>query len=329
MIQVEGPPERWVVRGGRPADVVMDTHDGIPSYESDTGKIVVYDLLVAAERRAFLDRGDVAVAARKTMLVPRGYSMCAARSVCVGDHELCALHDDPDAAWVWRPLVYEVAGDLRRFGSQQELEWRWALQQMNEARDDVDAAIGVFLLQQALRVKKLYGRMPPLDRKTPGEKRLRKNARKRLYREYAAEVDRLYRMPERLPFMEANERARAILREHLCPQQQLELEATNAFHVRGTLNPLYRIELGNGAQIVSPRTRQPFASLCLHPERWIPHADVALATKLAIESGRDREEEMLAGARVRWYPGPTPARRLERDAWDRERELLPAPLASA
>jgi hypothetical protein len=327
MIEVKGPPSRWVVRGGRPSDVVMETHDGIPSYESDTGKILVYDLLVAAERRGTAVMEGHAVAIRETMLVSRGYSMVAARSVCVGDHELCALYDDPDAAWVWRPLIYRLGQALVRLGSQQELEWRWSLQEMNEARQDVFAELGEFMIGQVLELRRRYGSVPPITRKEGG-KRLRKNARKRLHREYEAEVARLYRMPDRLPFMGANERADAILREHLCPQQLLDLDATAAFYVRGTLNRLYRVELGNGAQIVDPETRTTIASLCLHPERWMPHADVALATKLAIESGPEREEEILAGARVRWLSSGRASRPRDRYAWDRERYLYPEPLAT-
>lgn len=326
MIDVAGPPSRWVVRGGRPADVAWDAHKGIPSYESDTGKILVYDFLCAAESRTFSDLGGLGVATSRVMLVPRSYEAVAVRSVLVGDHELAALYDDPDAAWVWRPLIYSLSDGLTRLGSQQELEWRWSLQQMNEARQDMDAELGVFMITQALQTKRLYGRMPPIERKQPGEKRLRKNARKRLYRAYVAEVSRLYRCPDRLPFMEANERADAILREHLSPQQVLDLEASNGFYVRGTVNRLYRVELGNGLQIVDPRTRTTSVSLCLHPERWIPHADVALATKLAIESGPDGEKEMLAGARKRIVGMHRRPTREDAHAWQLERDLLPAPV---
>ncbi len=329
MIQVDGPPSRWIAKGGRPARVVEETHDGIPSYESDTGKILVYDLLVATQRRGFLPGQDRAIALNELMFTPRGYGMCAALSVLVGDHELCALYDDPDAAWVWRPLLYRLNGGLERFGSQQELEWRWSLQEMTEHRHDVEEGLGRFIAKQVDELRAMYGRVPALERRRTGEKRLRKNARKRIYRAYAAEEARLQREALRLPFMDANDRADAILREHLNPQQLLELDATGAFYVRGTINELYSIRLGNGAAIVNPRTHHLMASLCLHPERWMPHADVALATKLAIESGPEREQEILAGARVRWLGPGRPSFERDRYAWNRERDLLPAPLEAA
>lgn len=326
MIQVAGPPERWIVHGGRPSEVVRDTHGGIPSYESDTGKILVYDLLVAFDQPVkVLADGGVGVAFTATMLFPIGYAMAAARSVYAGDHELCALHDDPEAAWVWRPLVYRLGQDLTRLGSQQELEWRWMLHEQREAREEIEAATGRFMVAQIQELRRRYGRVPHLDRRRPGEWRLGKNARKRLHRDYVAEVQRLHADPELLPALEANDRADLILREHLAPQQLLDLDASGGFYSRGTIHRLYRVELGNGAQIVDPETRRPVASMCLHPERWMPHADVALATKLAIESGPEREKEMLAGARTRWYGSVTPPTRGDRAAWERERNLLPSP----
>jgi hypothetical protein len=323
MIEVAGPPERWIVEGGRPSAVCWDDHDGIPSYESDTGKILVFDLLIAAERSAAVEGPGGVALDRSTMLVPRGYGGASARSVS-GDHELAALHDDPDALWVWRPLLYTIGSGLTRLGSQMELEWRWALIESSRLMADrVDAELR-FVRGQIDEVVRRYGRavMPS---------RLRKNAQKRLYRAYCEAMTALDDAMPATPTQEANERARAILREHLAPQQRLEFDATRgaAFYVRGTVNRLYRVELGNGMQIVHPETRQPRVSLCLHPERWIPHADVALAQKLAIESGPDREAELLAGARPRPLAGRTAATVEERYAWDRERDLYPEPLTPA
>lgn len=327
MIEVAGPASRWVARAGRPADVVWGNHDGIPSYESDTGKILVYALLVANEVAGAHPQNGMASVGRTTMLFPHDYGMVATRTVCAGDHELAALHDDPDAAWVWRPLIYEIGTGLTRRGSQEELLWRWSLHEMDAHRQDVDDQLSSFVLQQMFALRRRYGCFPPMRREPGQGKRLRKNARKRAFREYAAEIERLQQVPARLPFQEADERADAILREHLNPQQLLDLDASGQFYARGTINRLYVIRPGNGAAIVNPRTRHELVSLCLHPEKWMPHADVALAITLAIESGPDGEEEMLAGARPRMNGQGRDSTRFDRAAWDRERALLPAPYA--
>lgn len=303
---------RVIARGGKPASCVP--YDGLPAYESETGALLVMECLLCFTGHA--------AASRFPMLLPRSYGIVSLRA----PSGLTALHDDPDAIWSWRPLLYQLKFyETQRYGSQQELEWRIGLQQARLSTSEFDDFQDRILVAQAAEMKKRYGRMPPITLQ-PGQTgfRLPKNARKRAYREYAAALD-AWEPPE-LPFVEANERAARILREHLNPQQRLELASRHYFYVRGTINRLYRIEPGNGASIVDPETHTVLVSLCLHPDEWIPHDDVALATKLLIESGPAGEEEMLAGARARPIHARPRPRSEEKRAWRMERELLPAQL---
>lgn len=98
----------------------------------------------------------------------------------------------------------------------------------------------------------------------------------------------------------AQKRAEMLLREHLTPQQLLDLEVRGHFFVRGEINKLYAIDPGNGFAICDHLTQEPTVSCCLHPEQWLPHDDVALATKLLLESGKSGEEEALSACRS--YP---------------------------
>lgn len=308
--EVKGPPSRWVVRGGRPAEVIR-FHGGMPSYEHGRDrKLVVFDNLVAFgghDDEIRVDPAGCAIVGRtNTTFLPVGYDAAAVRSVA-GDHELCALHDDPDAMWEWRPLVYELTKDgMTRFGSQMELTWRWGLAEAIEERESLEDELRE-LAVAAVREKR------PFD-------------------EYRADGDAAIAAWERererrgMRWREAEKKADRLLLEHLAPAQRLDLKAYGWFYARGTINKLYRIQPGNGCAIANPRTREVGVSLCLHPERWMPDGDVALATLLLIQSGPEGEEEMLAGARPRLGPVYSPSTRLERAAWERERELLPAPL---
>lgn len=132
-------------------------------------------------------------------------------------------------------------------------------------------------------------------------------------------------------FPEADERADAILREYLSPQQALELEAFGWFRCRGgRTGNLYKVDVGNGFEILDKRTCETVVSYCLHTEAWMPHGDIALATKLALE---DAELEVECLENARQYPrgdrrpvtlGDVIASRLERDLIPRRRELIVA-----
>lgn len=123
---------------------------------------------------------------------------------------------------------------------------------------------------------------------------------------------------------EANRRASDLLLEHLNPQQRLDFARSERFYVRGEANALYAVRLGDGAAIVDPRTREELVSICYHPEGWMPWEDVALATKLALESGIEGEALVLSTGRTRPIRAPRAASRAEREAWAMERELLRA-----
>lgn len=286
LFETRGFGRRHVSVGGAPAEALRHL-DGLPAYESESRLLHVMECLVVFG----------GTTSHEPTALPRSYDMAVARTQGGG---MTALHDDPDAVWRWRPCLYKL--DCHRtqtLGSQQELEYRrgmWDARQLAAERED---RLYAFVVHQANRERARYGGKLP-------RRRLRKNARKRAYREYLAFVDEVYVEPIDLPFMEARRKADAILREHLAPQQLLELEARSRFHVRGRVNALYRIDLGNGFYVVDPTTLEPLVSFCLHTEEWIPHADVALAVKLAIDSGQDGEAEILAAA------NPTPLMRQRR-----------------
>lgn len=303
MIQLDGPPRRWVPRHGRPAPC-LDRSDGLPAYESDLGALLIMETLFAFDRRTVYLIGSIG-SVSDPILLPRSYMAAAVRDVLAGGEGLCALHDDPDAVWSWRPLLYHVTPDgVRRFGSQEELGWRQGLAETQVRK----AELWDELANHALECHRAG---------VPFEEAVESGA---------AIMDAWNADPPGLPMTEATVRAEAILREHLCPQQLLDLEASGSFVVRGTVNKAYRVRLGNGCEIVSPETHRPFVSMCIHPETWMPDADVALATKLLIESGPDGENELLAGARTTAMPPPRRASfRWERHARDLERALIPAP----
>lgn len=279
---------RDVSRHGRPAESVP--HDGMPAYESESGTLFVMECLVVHSQAA--DKPPI--------VLPASYGMVALRA----PSGLAALHDAVDAVWSWRPMLYTLFIEWTgKHGSQQELEWRIGLHEARLDRSELNDSLMEWLLTCA-------------KAKTP-------------HAEYEAEAERIIDAwmgrPE-MPFIQANQKAERILAEHLSPLQRIDLAADGHFYVRGTINKLYAIEPGNGAMIVDPLTHEPLVSLCLHTDDWIPHADVALATKLAIESGREGEEEMLAGANPRVLRPTRRATSLHRRAWAMERELLPAQL---
>jgi hypothetical protein len=121
-------------------------------------------------------------------------------------------------------------------------------------------------------------------------------------------------------FVEAGERAQRLLVEHLTPQQQIDLLAYDNFRVTGakTKNQ-YAIQLGRGFAIIDRYTTAIIVSYCFHTEHWMPDADVALATKLALED-EELEVQALETAKIggTWKP-PRPqhhelvARKLECD----------------
>lgn len=121
-------------------------------------------------------------------------------------------------------------------------------------------------------------------------------------------------------FIEAGARANRLLAEHLTAQQRIDLLAYNAFRLTGakTKNQ-YVIQLGKGFAIIDRHTTVLTVSYCFHTEHWMPDADVALATKLALED-EELEVQALETAKIggTWKsPRPQPhelvARKLERD----------------
>lgn len=296
MLDLGDDPTRWIPDHGKPA-ACLDVFDGLPTYETDDGRAVVYTLLAAADHQGWTG-GDTQAWFDQPLLFPSEYNQTCVESVVCGS-ELVSLSPTGTG---WRPLVYQdVAGRVTRFGSQQELAWRWAVGEQQLMVVDREAELHQVIAESIAE---------PLS---PDGFVVKARARLAHWDDWEN------------PTFAANRKAGEILREHLCPQQRLDLEATGCFYVRGTTNQLYRIQPGNGVAVVDPATLGVLVSICIHPDRWVPHDDVALALKLMIDSGPAGEAELLEGGRARPildYGEPTPD---DLVAWDIGRHLLPEP----
>jgi hypothetical protein len=292
----------------------------VEAYESKNRRIAVLECMAVHNETRITEWRGAAHVGRLSWLFPFSYDRVAARYPT----HLVPLHNSPQALRVWRPLFYRLGGPqgLTRFGSQHELEWRWALYLQTQATQRLFSE----MLKMTRRLLKRRG----LD---PG--RLRELVDARLDGlddpddvDLAGAVDEFYRRERALydsepppEWVVARDRADAYLRDALSPQQRLDLAADDCFYVPGELNKLYSVRLGNGAGVVDPETRVELVSICYHPDAWMPHADVALATKLLIESGREGEEILLSEGQTRVVAKPRPATKLERELWKREQEI--------
>jgi hypothetical protein len=101
--------------------------------------------------------------------------------------------------------------------------------------------------------------------------------------------------PEGLAMDERDARAGALLRALLSPQQRIELALGDSFRIVGASGRHYRVELGDGFYGIDADTHEAYCSYCLHTEEWMPHADVALATMLALGDA-DLEADCLENA---------------------------------
>lgn len=91
-------------------------------------------------------------------------------------------------------------------------------------------------------------------------------------------------------------RAMGLFRSWLTPSERIELRSRRHVTVTGTAGGRYRIipATGTTQRIELHRSRWFLkASFCLHPDQWIPPADVALAHYLSI---RTDEPAFLAAA---------------------------------
>ena len=293
---------RQVSRHGRPAESLP--HDGMPAYETahaDAAKrLYVMESLICFD-------GPKA-GAGFPLMIPWSY-----KTVCLrAKSDLAALHDHVDAAWIWRPKMYDLRLEtVQGFGSQQELEWRIALHEAALALSEYEELLNGIAVKHARRAR--AEGISPAD-SYPG---------------YAAEADaaaEAFRPRWHLPWMEAKVRARETLLAWLTPQQRLEYLATDKFFVRGTINTLYQVDSNNGLQVVDPETARPLLYICLHTDEWIPGDDNALAAKLLIDSGPDGEEQLLAGGNCRLSGEHLKPEWWERELWSMHRELIPEPL---
>jgi len=120
----------------------------------------------------------------------------------------------------------------------------------------------------------------------------------------------------------AEERATKLLAEMLTDYQKSELALQYKFHVRGAAtNNLYAIGIGDGFELVDEVTHECVASYCFHTEHWLPSADIALATKLALED-EELEVDTLENANMTYFGASEKQTAAQRRARDMERELL-------
>lgn len=266
MIEFGGRPADWIVRGGRPAEVLGDVtrrgSGGLPSAEDDNG-FVVFEMMRAGRKSSF---GNL-------FLFPWRYSeTCEAFG-----GGLVPLHHQPSQRWAYRPGMYRLTmhKNLERQGSQRELDWRYTLHTMYRVIDEGEEAIAKFF--------------------------------------------------EDDPLLTANRKARELLQSMLGPTQLVELELRDSFRVIGGASGFhYEIQLGNGFARVDPLTNEPIISYCLHPEDWMPDADVALSHKLNLECV-DLEVETIEAANANpREPRRAAASKVKdfRYAADMERELI-------
>lgn len=126
----------------------------------------------------------------------------------------------------------------------------------------------------------------------------------------------------------AARKSEALLESMLAPTQLLECRLGDRFRViGGATGRYYRVVLGNGFAEVEPASDDERVNYCLHPEDWMPDADVALATKLNLEAP-DLEEDFVAAANDRVMTPKIPASPETRRRWtyavDMEREFIGA-----
>jgi hypothetical protein len=126
--------------------------------------------------------------------------------------------------------------------------------------------------------------------------------------------------------LEANKIADRLLESMLGPTQLYEWRIRHKFRcIGGATGKTYRVDNGNGFAEVEPMSDEPWWNYCLHPEAWMPDADVALAAKLHLEDP-DLEEEFVAAANGRQKNTEIVRPEWVWDRWgyafDQERELL-------
>lgn len=260
----------------------------MPAYESPDSKLLVMESMRAVFGNA---------ATRNPLLVPFGYDQV------VDDFETGPVRL-VEGGLPWRPCLYTLMVETTlRLGSQQELSLRLgfheAIQESRERRQ----------------------RWRRFDATLRDEGKTDEERRQACIEWFDAERA----APPGLPSQQATSRARELLLRFLSPQQRLEYLRFNTFHVRGTINRLYQLHIGDGTAIVDPLTQEPLVALCLHSEEWIPDEDNALAVKLLIESGADGEEQFLAACEPLVYSQRQRPRRFDRAAWQLHHRLLPGP----
>lgn len=85
----------------------------------------------------------------------------------------------------------------------------------------------------------------------------------------------------------ANERAEALLAQHLTPEQLRDLQERRCLYVFSQSGRRYRVDRGSTVKLLDDRG-SILKRLCIHPEEHVPAADVMLCQKLLIEADEER-----------------------------------------
>jgi hypothetical protein len=113
---------------------------------------------------------------------------------------------------------------------------------------------------------------------------------------------------------EAKQRAEALLRSCLTPQQQEELDRLNHFHLL-VGDRRYRIKRGRSRNIeLLDESGRPIKKLCAHPGEYVPDADTMLAQKLMLETDEEAFLKLANHTPVHYPPEPQTARPSEQVA---------------
>lgn len=123
----------------------------------------------------------------------------------------------------------------------------------------------------------------------------------------------------------AEDKAERLLDEFLTGPQRFELTVTagRGFKVRGgDTGHIYRVRVGDGFERIHATTEECITSYCLHPEYWMPDADVALAQKVHLEDPELEAEILEGGQGHGQVHRGWPESRMEVVAEKLERELV-------
>lgn len=146
-----GGPEDWIVRGGRPALVLGANM--MPSYEHEDGGLAIMTVMI------------LQCLSLSVMAFPRDYGVTAT----VAPEGPVPLHFPTAGAhewWVWRPVLYKwrAEGWWQGLGSQQELAYRFGLNEIHHEVYDDTGDLGQMVVSEKRAEALLVSQLSPQQR---------------------------------------------------------------------------------------------------------------------------------------------------------------------